>query len=226
MQSDGHHNRCQLGQEMRAFNSSLDKFQEFLMRSKSLVFGSAMLAASALASTNALAQATVQVGAGVTSVALSSVFTGALTSLGVTPSPLAPATLTGATANFPVTGGAVDADTAKGEIDHSGGLILTAGSTVVTLSNFDITYSGGSHAVLSGIVTANGTLLGRYALFNVAAGATLPLTPKNGFYVYVPNANLTLSATAAGLLNGAFNVTAFTAGIPIGTADVSVLVAY
>jgi hypothetical protein len=195
------------------------------MHRKSLVLGAAFLAVSALASTSASAQATVQVGGGVTSVALSSVFTGALTTLGVTPSPLSPASLSGATANFPVTGGAVDADTAKGEIDHSGGLVLTAGSTVVTLSNFDITYLSGA-PVLTGIVTANGTLVGRYALFNLAVDASLPIQPKNDFYVYLPGVKLTLTSGAANLLNGAFGVTAFTGGIPIGTANASLLVGY
>jgi len=195
------------------------------MNRNRLFLGAAVLAATALASTASLAQATVYVAGGVTSVTLSSTLLGALSSLNVTPSILSPATLNGAVANFPVTGGAVDADTAKGEIDHSGGLTFTAGSTVVTISNFDITYLGGA-PVLTGIVTANGTLLGRYGLFNVAAKASLPLKPQNGFYVYLPNVELTLTAGGASLLNGAFGVTAFTAGLPIGTANSTVLVGF
>jgi hypothetical protein len=193
------------------------------MNRNRLFLGAAVLAATALASTSSLAQSTVYVAGGVTSVTLSSTLLNALTSLSVTPSILSPATLNGAVANFPVTGGAVDADTAKGEIDHSGGLTFTAGSTVVTISNFDITYLGGA-PVLTGIVTADGALLGRYGLFNLAVDASLPLKPKNGFYVYLPNVQLTLTAGAASLLNGAFGVTAFTPGLPIGTANASVIV--
>lgn len=62
----------------------------------------------------------------------------ALTGLGVTPGIVAPATLAGTTASFPITGGKVDAKSLEGSITHSGGISLTAGATKVELTNFDI----------------------------------------------------------------------------------------
>ena len=62
----------------------------------------------------------------------------ALTSQGIAPGVIAPATLSGTTATFPITGGRVGLDLASGQVRHSGGISLTKGSTVVQLTDFDI----------------------------------------------------------------------------------------
>ena len=109
-----------------------------------------------------------------TSVKLDAGFTGALTSLGLTPGVLGTATLTDGSVHFPITGGhvtvykkgAVD-PYVQGDIQHNGsGLSLTAGSTVVQLQNFDIN-PGSSQ--LFGDVSVNGT---------VAADARLPVQSR------------------------------------------------
>ncbi len=76
-----------------------------------------------------------------TSVKLDSGFTGALTTLGLTPGTLGSATLTDGSLNFPITGGNVTVYTkgkvdpyVQGDIKHNGsGFSLKAGATTVQL---------------------------------------------------------------------------------------------
>jgi hypothetical protein len=76
---------------------------------------------------------------------------------------------------------------------------------------------------LTGLVIANGSVVGRIRLFDIAlpAGITLPLQPAANRFFDLAGARLTLSGGAATALNGVFGVTAFTAGFPIGTGRVS-----
>lgn len=62
----------------------------------------------------------------------------ALTGLGIAPGIIAPATLAGTTASFPITGGKVNATTLAGSITHSGGISLTRGGVRVELTEPDI----------------------------------------------------------------------------------------
>ena len=158
---------------------------------------------------------------GLTTVSLSKGFVSALGTLGVTPGTVGPSVLYGGNAYFPVTSGIVDLDTANLQILHSGGLTLTAGSTKVTLSSFIIDTTGGSPTI-SGLVTANGTLLGRVTLFNLTlpSGITLPLKPTFGI-LELNGVGVTLSSTAATDLNSVFKVSAFTPNFNIGTASVT-----
>jgi hypothetical protein len=156
---------------------------------------------------------------GRTSVELSADFLGALTTLNVTPGRIKPGKLRGTTVSFPISAGALDLETARGEIHHTGGLTLTAGTTEVQLLNFTIDTSG-DQAVLTGVVTANGSFVGRLPLFDLALPAlTLPIQPQ-GNAVVIPNVGVTLSDEAASALNGVFGVTAFAGGFNIGTATV------
>ena len=175
----------------------------------------AMLASS----TNAAAQKTETIEGGRTTVALASSFVSALGSLGVTPGTVSPTRLSDGSVNFPVTGGAIDLDTAASQIVHSGGLTLTAGQTKVTLQSFIIDTT--SAPVLTGLVSVNGKLLGRLPLFDLALpnGITLPLKPRDG-QLTVKNVGVTLNSAAAGALNSVFHVSAFKGGFGIGTAKV------
>ncbi|HMD42020.1 MAG TPA: hypothetical protein VKH45_03000 [Candidatus Acidoferrum sp.] len=83
--------------------------------------------------TSAVQAQTKTIGFGQTSVALSSVFVSALHTLGLTPGVVRPSNLGDGKVAFPITGGAIDLQTARGEISHSGGLTLTSGSTVLHL---------------------------------------------------------------------------------------------
>ena len=76
---------------------------------------------------------------GATSLALDPGTAQALTTLGITAAPAAPATANpdGSLA-FAITGGKVDAKSLAGSITHSGGLTLSKGATTVTVTDFPI----------------------------------------------------------------------------------------
>jgi hypothetical protein len=156
---------------------------------------------------------------GVTRVTLSSGFLSALSSLGVTPGTVAPTRIDNGIASFPITGGAVDLNTAAGNIIHSGGLTLKTENTQVRLQSFIIDTTG-NQQVLTGLVVVNGALVGRIPLFNLTAqnGPGLPLKPQ-GQLLRVTGIRVQLSSAAASALNSVFSVSAFTPGFDIGTAN-------
>jgi hypothetical protein len=152
---------------------------------------------------------------GATVVTPSEGFTNALGSLGVAVQPLK-----GKQLRFPIIAGAADLATARAEIAHSNGLALSAGETRVELSNFVIDTT--ASPVLTGLVVANGSVVGRVPLFKVGlpAGLELPLAPAKGKLV-LAGTTLTLTADAAAALNAAFGVTAFAEDFLIGSATVT-----
>ncbi len=141
------------------------------------------------------AQATPVTG-GTTSVALNSATVGALVGLGFSIAPVAPSTLTGLDAVFPITGG----DTTS-QIFHSGGLAFTKSGTTLDLTNFTINLLNDTV-----FATANGSASQIAFLDLGAAGA------------------LTLDPVAAGALAATFGVPNLT-GAAIGTATVSATLA-
>lgn len=193
------------------------------MSRSSLLLLLPLLASAALLTSPAQAEPTVNTYAGNTSVALSPVLLNALSALHVTPSRQFPAELNGATARFPIPTGQIDLATAHGEIVHTGGLNLKAGNTTVTLSDFVIDTTG-SAPVLTGLVAANGDLIARLPLFSIKL-TQAPAIKRYGVagQVRIDGAALSLTAEAAAALNQAFGVTAFSQGIPIGTASVNAL---
>jgi hypothetical protein len=191
------------------------------MRIRSRLSLSAPIVALAMlvSTSHASAQKTETVEGGRTTVALASGFVSALGSLGVTPGTVNPTHLHNGTVNFPVTGGAIDLDTAASQILHSGGLTLTAGQTKVTLQSFIIDTT--SAPIITGLVSVDGKLLGRLPLFDLTlpSGITLPLKPYDG-QIILKGVGVTLDSTAAGALNSVFHVSAFKGGFGIGTAKV------
>ena len=165
------------------------------------------------------AQQTKTLFTGRTSVKLSSAFTTAVADLGVSVGRVFPTEIWDGWAVFPVTGGAIDLDTASGNILHSGGLTLKAGDTKVTMQSFIIDTTG--KPMITGLVSVNGKLLGRIPLFDLTlpAGFSLPLHLKEN-RLALKGVGLTLDAQAAGALDAVFHVNAFTAGFPIGSAQV------
>ena len=179
-----------------------------------------LVALALSASSNfACAQNTQTIEGGRTNVALASSFVAALGTLDVTPGTVGPTQLKNGVVNFPVIGGAIDLDTAAGQILHSGGLTLTAGQTVVTLQSFIIDTT--STPVITGLVSVDGKLVGRLPLFDLAlpSGLTVPLKPANG-QLLLKGVGVTLDSAAAGALNSVFKVSAFKGGFGIGTAQV------
>lgn len=199
--------------------SARPTISKFLRKALSIAAVGLTLAAAAVTPTTAAPTEATRGGS--TSVRLSSDFVNALGSLKITPAPIAPgrlkATRGGVVASFPITAGAVDLGTIKAEIDHAGGLSLTAGSTSVELSAFVIDLAG-NRPVLTGLVTVNDSLLGRVPLFDLALSSRSVFA--NDDFLRVGDVAVTLSQEAAAALNGVFKVTAFVPGFPIGTGFV------
>lgn len=169
---------------------------------------------------------TVPIASGRTSVTLSSEFLGALTALQVRAGTIGQGRLAGTVLSYPITQGSMDARNARGEVFHTGGLSLEAGTTTrVQLLNFTIETTGNS-PVLTGLVVVNNAVVGRLPLFalQLPAGLTLPLSPRGGALVELNGVGVVLAKDAADALNGVFNVTAFTQGFRIGTASVRALI--
>jgi hypothetical protein len=157
--------------------------------------------------------ADIAVTGGATSLALDPGTAAALTSLGVSVSPIGAATANedGSIA-FPITGGTLQPAALTGTISHSGGIALSSADTRVELRKFVITLDdtptlsakiGGQRVDiltldLSGLTIAEGD------------DGTLELGGVVG----------KLTAGAAAALNGAFGVTAFQEGLVLGTATV------
>ncbi len=177
------------------------------------------MAAAILATTllPSIAQAgTANIVGGETKVILSGAFVSALTSLNVTPGAVGSGTLRKGVAEFPITVGVVDLTNTYVDIGHVGGLSLTAGSTKVTLVNFQIEALPGNSPYISGIVTVNGAIAGRLPLFDLAIGNVYQ---PNAEFLSIQNVTVTLDPAAASALNGVFKVTAFSGGFNIGTAS-------
>lgn len=180
----------------------------------------AALALSAAAGA-AIASPTVTTLGGDTQVALSSTFVDALVALGVAPSPSFPARLRDGTAAFPIPTGEIDLSTVKGEIAHNGGLNLDAGGTRVNVSGFQVDTTGEA-PVITGLVKVNDSLVGRITVFDLQL-TSAPIVRRYHLYgtLQLKDVGVTLSAEAAAALNDVFGVTAFSAGLPVGTARLS-----
>jgi hypothetical protein len=158
---------------------------------------------------------------GKTSVTLSRDFVNALTTLKVTPGTIGGARLKQGVASFPIVSGAGDLGTVKLEVNHRGGLSLKAGSTIVELTDYAITNLDGK-PVLTGLVKANDSLVGRIPLFNLALTEGPKATSVHGnTQIDLKGVGVTLAKPAADALNGVFKVTAFKEGLNIGTAKVN-----
>ena len=162
---------------------------------------------------------------GSTSVDLNPTTAAALTSLGVTPGVTGSATVSGSTVSFPITGGSAvihaNKHYAPGFVDgvvlHQGsGLTLTKGSTTVKLSNFTI---DPGNSILFGDV--NGTVPAANVPLLQLDGRPLQISVSGG-QVHLDGTIVNLTPTAATALNKAFGVTAFSAGMPLGTAHITV----
>jgi hypothetical protein len=190
----------------------------------------------------------VQLTYGVTKVALSDDFLGALGSLDVKPDNVLPgalyATDKGVSAAFPIPTGELDAGETKLEILHSGGLTLTAAGgtgTRVALTSFIIENIGADGRLqLTGVVKADDTIVGRIPLFDLELteapevrsarywkGSDKYKRDKDNKYgdrsprLEIDNVNVTLAETAAAALNSVFGLNdVFKAGLPIGVAEV------
>jgi hypothetical protein len=134
---------------------------------------------------------------GVTVVDLNPMTFDELTNLGFSITPIAPATLNGLTASFPITGRTPTV------IDHSGGLDLTKNNSPANIQDFVINLDTN---ILSGLFTANGVYVSGVDFFDLS---------WNG----VTN-EMTLDSRLAGILNRAYGAPNLTGAI-IGTATIT-----
>ena len=166
-----------------------------------------------------------------TAVALDTGFTDALTTLGLTPGTVGGAALTDGSLIFPITGGevtyyepgSIDGPYVQGEIMHDGsGLSLTAGDTVVELTDFVID-PGTSE--LMGTATVNGEVAAEDAVIFDLDGSTLQPLQTEGDNAILQGTQVLISETAAGLLNDTFQTDAVTPGLLVGTATITIATA-
>ena len=165
-----------------------------------------------------------------TQVTLDAGFLDALTSLKLTPGVIGGATLSqeGVLA-FPITGGNVkyyDPSASyrpyvQGEIDHDGsGISLTAGKTVVELTDFKID-PGTSR--LTGTVTANGEKVADDVyIFNLDGSTLKPLATDADGNAVLEGTRVLVSPDAAKLLNDTFGTDAVTDTLLVGIAKITV----
>ena len=134
----------------------------------------------------------------------------ALTGLGVAPGVVKPATLDGATYRFPIANSVRNA-LRTGVIRHRGGISLTAGSTTVKLTDFDIKLLRGQ---LFGKVNGAGPV----ALLDLDL-SDARIRFRRGRLVVGP-VGTTLTQGAADALNAAFGVDALTDDTVLGEATI------
>ncbi len=161
----------------------------------------------------AVLPATVRLSGGQTALTLDAGTAQALTGLGVSVSP-APGSTARADGSivFPISGGRLSSRTFAGEISHTGGLVLSAGATAVTLRDFRIEIDGSPS--LSADV--GGQRVGIVDLDLADLRSSL-----SGRRVVLGGVRATLTQDAATALNQAFGTTALTAGLPLGVATVT-----
>jgi len=163
-----------------------------------------------------------------TAVLLDGDFAAALTSLGLTAGTVGTATLTDGSLHFPITGGNVDyydpeqsyRPFVQGSIEHEGsGFSLTAGSTVVELTNFTI--DPGTSQLL-GDVSVNGTSAATQVLLFDLYGGTLKPLQMDGDNAILEGTTVHISSVAAGLLNKTFATDAVKDQMLVGIAKITV----
>ena len=137
---------------------------------------------------------------------------GVLTELGVEVAPVEPAGAEGDGIAFPITGGEIDTETLAGTIDHSGGLVFSAGGTDVELTDFVVDTTAGTLTAS----TSDGASLPTLDLDLAAVEQS-----ADGDAIVLTGITAALSADAAGALNDAFGIDALEGGIPIGDVTVT-----
>ncbi len=163
-----------------------------------------------------------------TAVKLDQGFVDGLTSLKLTPGVIGTAKLTDGSLVFPITGGNAKYWTpgthepyVEGSLMHDGsGITLedAAKKTKVSLENFVV---DPGTSMLTGKVSANGTVVAESAPLFFLDGSTLqPLKMENGAPV-LEGTTVSLTKTAADLLNKTYGTTALTEFFKVGVAKIT-----
>lgn len=135
----------------------------------------------------------------------------ALSKAGVAVKPLKPAKATKTGVRFPVTGGSLNAATARGTIRHSGGLRLKAGGTKLDLRNFTIKVA--KKATLSAKVGK-----GRVTILNLDLSKAK--IGRDQLAYRIANVRAVLTGVAAKAINATFGAKVAARGLVLGKATV------
>ncbi len=162
-----------------------------------------------------------------TAIKLDKGFTDALTALKLTPGVTGDAKLTDGSLIFPISGGNVSvfkpgqvSPYVIGQLQHIGsGLSLTAGSTTVELTNFNV--DPGVSRVY-GDVAVNGKTVAQSAYLFQLDGRTLKPLQVEGSQAILEGTKVEISDVAAPLLNDTFKTDAVKPGLLVGIATITV----
>ncbi len=166
---------------------------------------------------------------GHTTVAFNPAFAQQLSSFGITIADLNGNPLPNNTLTLNTLGGVLDLQTAFGEVEFSGGYLVTAQGQTLRVQNLAFSIENATTAFISGVFIVNGTFVGRQPIFTVNRNPvgtvyTLPLQPQNGVLTF-NGFSLGLSQVFVDLINGAVGQPALNAGTQIGTSNVFAVVA-
>jgi hypothetical protein len=182
------------------------------------IAASLVVAALMVTSAVARAQGIYMVQGGRTTVTLSDAFLADLTTLKITPTTIYSSQLDQNKVFFPITSGEINLLTAAGQILHSGGITLTAGTKQIRFDSFILSTTG-EQPYITALAVANGKLIGRINLFDVelSSDLKLPLVPENGDF-FLSGSKLNLDPAGAAALNDAFGVKTFEDNLYVGYA--------
>ena len=176
--------------------------------------------AMCLAASTALGASTIRITSGVARLAFSEELIAAFRLMDATLTSVAPGRVEGGSLILPISGGVITRPGAIGEINTSGGFRISTKTTTIELSSFTIV-NDGTNATVTALVTINGTLLGRAAVFNIVAPEGIKPIRNEAGELEISNLRLTLTQRAADFLNQSSGTTSFTAGSDSGSARIS-----
>ncbi|NJO66529.1 MAG: hypothetical protein HC832_03120 [Leptolyngbyaceae cyanobacterium RM1_405_57] len=151
-------------------------------------------------------------GNNVTSVQLGDRLVNTLDLFGIQTTGFGDRTIDADTAQFQITGGAVDLDNTRLEVIHSGGLTFQVGQTAVNLTDFIISNLN-DQTVLTGLVSINRNLLARVPLFALQGGEISALENEGITTLNLSDVDVRLAPFSG--------IVSFLSGLRIGTAQVN-----
>ena len=163
---------------------------------------------------------------GRSTVQLNPAFVNAIQSFGAVITDLQGNPLQNNTITFKAVAGAIDLTTSAGEVEHTGGMLISVAGLVFRLQNVTLDTSNPNAPVITAAFIINDHFAGRQPLFNVQppAGFVLPLAPQAGV-LQVNGLVLTLAPAAATTLNNLFGAPILSPGLSIGTGNAYVVFA-
>ncbi len=149
---------------------------------------------------------------------LSSNFLSSIGGIGISVTDLNGNALPSGTTTFRGVGGALDVTTARGELLHSGGYLVTIGNTMVELRSPVIDTTVASTPVISVLVIVNGSVVSRMPLFTMSmpSGFATPLATSAGT-VQLTGIALSIAPQMAAELNAVLGQNLIPSGYAAGT---------